>query len=374
MNNKRVLIVGAGFAGMAAAIELQKKGFQTDLIEVDPLGRTDGAGISLHGATLRVFQALDIYQAFLDEGGGSNGFDVLDAHDDHTLMTIPTPIAGDVAFGSAGIMRPALARMLQQRLADSQASIRLGVTFAHIDQDAGGVNVAFSDGRHERYDAVIGADGIHSAVRQLMFPRAPKPAYVGQGVWRAVVDWPAALERPGMWTNGVLKVGINRVSSTQGYVFVTESRATTGYIDPGQFKAHLADLLKQFASPVLGRIADELGVHSQILYRPLFNLLMPRPWCWGRVALIGDAVHSTTPHLAAGACAAMEDAIVLADELSKGTTIAESLSAFEARRWERCRMIVETSARLCEIEITRGDRQEHLQLMRTAMQALAEPI
>ena len=100
---------------------------------------------------------------------------------------------------------------------------------------------------------------------------------------------------------------------------------------------------------------------------------MPRPWSRGRVVLIGDTVHATTPHLAAGACLGIEDALVLAEELSRAD-VEHALQAFEERRWERCRMVVENSARLGEIETTSGDRDDHGRIMRESLMALAGPI
>lgn len=374
MNNKKILVVGGGFSGMAAALELDRAGNSVEIVELDPNWRTDGAGISLHGATLRVFQSLGIYDGFLQTGGGENGFDILNPADDSTIMTLPTPVVGDVAYGSAGIMRPALAELLRDKVRKAGIAVRLGQTFTCLDQDTAGVNVTFTDQTTCRYDLVVGADGIGSAVRQRVFPQAPQPAYMGQGAWRAVVEWPEAVKRPGMWSNGPLKAGINRVSATHGYVFMTERRDDQDFVDPSTFKDHMAGMLRTFPSPVLNRIADELGPDSHVLFRPLHNLLMPLPWSRNRVVLIGDAVHSTTPHLAAGACAALEDAVVLAQEVARNDDLQQALLAFQQRRWERCRMIVETSARLCEIEVTGGDRQEHTALMQNAMKALALPI
>ena len=102
--------------------------------------------------------------------------------------------------------------------------------------------------------------------------------------------------------------------------------------------------------------------------------MLPRPWSVGRMVLIGDAVHATTPHLASGACIGIEDAIVLAEEIDRAADIADALKAFEDRRWERCRMVVENSLRLAEIEITGGDQAEHADIMRKSMMALAAPI
>jgi 2-polyprenyl-6-methoxyphenol hydroxylase-like FAD-dependent oxidoreductase len=85
-------------------------------------------------------------------------------------------------------------------------------------------------------------------------------------------------------------------------------------------------------------------------------------------------VHATTPHLGSGACIGIEDAIVLAEELERATSVEAGLTAFENRRWERCRMVVENSLRLGEIEINDGDKQEHSAIMRDSLTALMAPI
>ena len=100
---------------------------------------------------------------------------------------------------------------------------------------------------------------------------------------------------------------------------------------------------------------------------------MPAPWYRGRAVLIGDAVHATTPHLGSGACIGIEDGIVLGEELGTAP-LGQALARFMERRWERCRMVVENSRRLGEIEITGGDKREHSQLMQASFAALAEPI
>ena len=111
-----------------------------------------------------------------------------------------------------------------------------------------------------------------------------------------------------------------------------------------------------------------------IVYRPLELLLLPRPWSKGRIALIGDAAHATTPHLASGACIGLEDAIVLAEELDKATSVPAALAAFEERRWDRCRMVVENSGRVAEIEIAGGNPAEAAKIMGDSLKALAAPI
>ena len=236
------------------------------------------------------------------------------------------------------------------------------------------MDVSFSDGTRGRYDLVVGADGLYSQVRQTLFPDAPVPRYSGQGVWRAVLPRPTEVKNTTMWVGPKVKTGVNPVSKTQMYLFVTEDRPVNERVAPETFVGALKDLLAPFPDTLMQRIRDQIDEGSHSIYRPLEGLLVPQPWYRGRVVLIGDTVHATTPHLASGACIGIEDGIVLADELARATTVDAALAAFQQRRWERCRMVVENSARLGEIEATGGDKAEHARIMRESMIALAQPI
>ena len=144
------------------------------------------------------------------------------------------------------------------------------------------------------------------------------------------------------------------------YVFITEPRPVGGeHLAPEELAPRMRALLDGFPDPVLQGVRAQLGAESQIVFRPIDSLLVPQPWFRGRVVLIGDTVHATTPHLAAGACIGIEDALVLADELERASDVEGALVAFQDRRWNRCRMVVENSARLGEIEISGGDKDEH---------------
>lgn len=168
-------------------------------------------------------------------------------------------------------------------------------------------------------------------------------------------------------------MGVNPVSADEMYLFVNEHRPINEFVDPSTFVTQLQDLLAPFPAPLVQWMREQLGEHSSIIYRPLEGMLMPRPWYQGRVLLIGDAVHATTPHLGSGACIGIEDGLVLAEELA-GAPLEQALARFMERRWERCRMVVENSMRLGEIEKCGGDKAEHARLMQTSFRALAEPI
>ena len=369
----KILIIGGGIAGMCAAIELRKRKHHVDLVELDPNWRGYGAGITLSGPTLRAFTEVGVIDDIMAEGWCADGADICTAAG-MKVGELPTPRVGrpDVP-GGGGILRPVLARILREHTLASGAAVRCGTTFTTIEQDGNGVQVGFTDGRNERYDLVVGADGLLSKVREAIFAEAPKPAYTGQGSWRAVVARPASITRATMFMGPDIKAGVNPISQDEMYMFVTEPRENPDFIDESQWHHTLRSILAPFEG-VIGDIRDGLNEKSRIVYRPFYALLLKQPWHRNRVVLIGDAVHATTPHLASGAGIGIEDAVVLAQELERGSDLDKALTAFGARRFERCRTVVENSVKLGDMERTGGSKEEHAGLMRSTMAALLAPI
>ena len=110
-------------------------------------------------------------------------------------------------------------------------------------------------------------------------------------------------------------------------------------------------------------------------HRSLAALLVPEPWHRGRVVLIGDAAHTTTPHIAYGVGMAIEDSVVLAEELTRAGSVEAALAAFTARRFERCRLVVETSLQLSRWEVDPPDDPGlHHRLTGRALAALSQPL
>lgn len=372
MNKQRVLIIGGGFSGMASAIQLAKSGHEVRLVEIDPQWRNYGAGISISGASLRTLDTIGILEDFKKVAWCADGCDVESASG-HRLMTLQTPrMAGSHVPGGAGVMRPALAKLMNDKTRACGVDVRLGCTVNTWDERADGILVRFSDGSNGTFDLVIGADGVFSASRDRLFPDAPRPQYTGQGVWRAVL--PRLVERVTMYMGVKAKAGVNPVSQDEMYLFVTESRPVNERIPEAQFVPILKELLQEFTAPVIVKVRESLGPQSGVVYRPLEGMLLPLPWHKGRVLLIGDAVHATTPHLASGAGIGLEDGIVIAEELDRASSVAEALQRYDQRRWERCRMVVQNSLRLGQIEIEGGSQQEHGELMRVSQETLARPI
>ncbi|MFW7349509.1 MAG: FAD-dependent oxidoreductase [Pigmentiphaga sp.] len=369
---RKALVVGGGIGGMCAAIELRKRGVEVDLVELDPAWQVYGAGITISGPTLRAFRAVGVLDRIMELGWCTDGCDIALANGT-VVGQLPTPrIAGADVPGGGGIMRPVLARILSEATRASGTAVRLGVSFTRIDNAADAVDVTFTDGSRGTYDLVIGADGIHSRVRQAVFPDAPKPHFTGQGSWRAVVPRPGHIVRPTMFMGERQKAGVNPVSRDEMYLFFLDKRDSDAYVEPQEWPGILRRELAEFGG-LVADIRDGITPQSRIVYRPLHAVLVPPPWHAGRVVLIGDAAHATTPHLASGAGIAVEDAVVLAQELERAE-IEPALRAFVARRWERARLVVENSIQLGRIEQEGGAKEEHAQLMRTSMGALLAEI
>jgi len=371
----KVLVIGGGFSGMAAAIQMRRAGIAVDLVEIDPNWQPMGAGITISGPTLRALQTLGVYEQVCEQGWVANGVEIcIPTGQKVADLPTPQPVGSNVAAGG-GIMRPVLANILAQATRAAGVGVRLGCTHESIEQTADAVTVRFTDGSSETYDLVVGADGVHSKLREHFFPEVKPPEYIGQGVWRAVMPRPDVIVRPRMWLGEHIKLGVNPVSKTHMYMFITEDRPTKEHIAPSTWPQVFAGLMRGFPDPLVAALIPEaLKPEATIDYRPLANLLVPAPWNRGRVLLIGDTVAATTPHLASGAGIGMESGIVLADELAAASDLQTVLDRFHARRFERCRLVIHNSERLCRIEIEGGDKQEHQQIMRESLMALAQPV
>lgn len=374
MNNvNRVLIIGGGIAGMCSAIELRKRGVEVDLVEIDADWRVYGAGITISAPTLRAFKAIGVVRDIVEQGWCADGADIYLADGTRVAELPKTRIAGPDIPSAGGIMRPVLARILSAATRASGTRVRLGVTFSSLRMFDSEVEVEFTDGSSGTYDLVIGADGFNSKVREVIFPDAPGARFTGQACWRAVVPRPPEIRRASMYIGRNVKAGLNPVSKDEMYLFFLDKRDSPDYIAPEQWPAILKEQLAEFTGPIAS-IRDSITPQSPIIYRPLFALMLAKPWHRGRVVLTGDAVHATTPHLASGAGIAVEDALVLPEEIERAQDVESGLLSFAERRFERCRLVVESSVRLGDIERSGGSPQEHERLMGEATQALLGPI
>src|SRR5262245_13853852 len=276
---------------------------------------------------------------------------------------------------TVAIGRPALHEVLIGAASELRVPIRLGTTVTALDDSVDAVDAVFSDGTSGRYDLVVGCDGIHSTVRRLAFETVPEATFAGLAVWRATMPRSSAVDSMQMFYGPRTKAGVNPHSREEMFLFLVQPIADDRRLSADEMRKTLHALAADFSGEVMDHVRAELGASRQIDYRPMNSFLLPPPWHRGCVVVIGDAAHTTTPHLATGAGIAIEDAVVLAELLGTDLPVAELLARFMARRFDRCRLVVETAVKLGDMEKDASIPIEaHFDLMRATFRQLAAPI
>ncbi len=370
---EKALIVGGGIGGMACAIALRRLGLPVDLIDIDPDWKVYGTGLTITGPTLRAFRDLGLLDAIGKAGYLSRGGRMFLFNGTFLGENVERPVEPGLP-SAGGIMRPKLHQIMSEDVRRSGANVRLGVTVDRIDNREDRASVTFSDGTASDYAVVIGADGIYSKVRSMISPNAATPSYTGQICWRVVAPRPPEMNFSEFYFGHAVTAGIVPCSETEMYSFILEPQPNPKRVPDHEQPAYVRALLADFGGR-MAELRDGISAKSSIVARPFESAIQPRPWNVGRVVLIGDAAHATTPHLASGAGMAVEDAIVLADEITRhGDDVPVALAAFTERRFERCRLIVESSVSIGERQLAHARADEIGMLMGKAMHALAQPI
>lgn len=350
MDIKSTLIVGAGIGGLTAAIALRRQGIPVDLIERDPNWTAYGVGIIQQMNVVRAMGQLDLLDAYLSKAHGFDRTTIFAGPAGVQQAQFDTPrLAGKQYPSNAGIRRVDLQQVLAQRAEDLGATVRLGLTVDTLTDDGDGVDVTFSDGTQGHYDVVIGADGVFSKTRQMILPDAPEPRYTGQWVWRYNLPKPADQDGIHVFA-GPCNAGLVPISDDLMYMFLlSEEPDGTKLPVEGLAKA-MRDRAKM-PPPQIAALLDQITDDAGVVARPLEVVFVDGDWHKGRVVLIGDAIHAATPHLAQGAGMAIEDCLVLVEELSKAATPDEAFTAYRTRRLPRVRFIAENSIRIGDMQM-----------------------
>jgi 2-polyprenyl-6-methoxyphenol hydroxylase-like FAD-dependent oxidoreductase len=339
-----VLVVGAGLSGMVLATALRKAGIGVDLIELHPAWDVLGVGISVQGPALRALKSIGLLERCIAAGFGYS--QVVNCDQDGVVQgVVELPRLNGAQYPSCvGMMRPLLHEVV-----------------------AGAMSEAGDD-------LIVGADGANSRVRELLFGAASKPQYTGQAVWRAMVPKPSEVKARHAYYGPRHKAGFNPVSRDEMYIYLVQNVQGNPRLEQERWPAVMRELLADFGGHI-GEVRSRITDPRRIVYRPVTSLLLPAPWYRGRVVVIGDAAHTAPPQLASGATIAIEDAIVLAELLAGNASVDDVLRRFMARRYERCRIVVENSWQLGEWEKT-PDAQgaDPTALIQASMKALAAPI
>jgi salicylate hydroxylase len=343
-----VLIAGAGIGGLTAALALLKRGIDVDVYEQAAELKEVGAGVQLSANGTRVLHLLGVAEALRALSCEAAGKEVRlwSTGETWKLFDLGAESIARYGFPYFTVYRPDLLTVLSEAVRrEKQDAIHLGMKVTGFAQ---GSRLKLQFDNHEAEgDALIGADGVHSRIRQTLFGQ-DKPAFTGNIAWRGIAPMeklPPRMARlvgtnwigPGghivhyPLRRGTLMnfVGIRERSDWQTESWSTRGSTEEVLADFRGWNEDIQSLIRNLATP----------------YKWALMVREPMPhWSVGRVTLLGDACHSMLPMLAQGAVMAIEDGYILARCLGEGSDVPPALSRYEKARRERTRKVVEGSA------------------------------
>ncbi|WP_293323490.1 NAD(P)/FAD-dependent oxidoreductase [Parvibaculum sp.] len=329
----RILIVGAGIAGVTLAALLKQRGEAPVLIEKNPAGTPGGYMLGLLPLGGRVLHGLGLHDAYLAESRPMNAYEFNGMSGKRLRHYSLTPIME--RYGAyQGIERGALLDLLHGSLGD--LPVHYGTTIRDLAQDEGGVDVTFDDGSHHRFDLVVAADGIHSTTRDFILSADEYTPYrTGWGGWVMWTDAPSAmggtyreLWGPG-WGMGLYPVKDRTGIFLAGRIDALKEKSARSLVD--KLKTQLGKRKGPFADAL-----ESLEPEDEPFFWDLDDGRAKR-WSKGRVVLLGDAAAAFLPTAGAGASVAMDSAAALADELSRtdAAGMTRALTLYEKRQRSR---------------------------------------
>jgi salicylate hydroxylase len=347
----RVVIVGAGIGGLTAALALLKKGFHVEILEQAPEVHEIGAGVQISPNGTRVLFALGVGDELRRDAFEPTGKELRLWNTGATwkLYDVGARAVEQYGYPYLTMHRADLhGRLLEAVRREKNSVVHLGAMCVGFSQDENGVVVQLRNGSSLAGDILIGADGLHSRVRQQLFGRY-EATFTGGVCWRGLIPASRLPDRLNRGT-GSIWIGPN------GHVIVYSVRR-------GELVNFVGHVNRQGwqveswteAGTMSECLADFDGWHPDILemiraidtpFKWALFLREPLPqWTSGRVSLLGDACHPTLPYLAQGANMAIEDGLVLARclEAYEGD-VNQALLRYENARRDRTARIVRQSA------------------------------
>jgi 2-polyprenyl-6-methoxyphenol hydroxylase-like FAD-dependent oxidoreductase len=336
----RVLVVGAGIGGLTTALALRAAGIETAVYERAASMRDleAGHGLSLwpNGTrALRTVGALEAVEAV------AAPIEVMQFRDKQGKPIVDHPAGGisrELGAPTLGLRRSELHRALFDVAGES--SVEFGADCVAVVQDADGVTARFADGREERADVLVAADGARSSIRAALIGDAPTPTGNAEmhGTVQTPDDVPPGVYRQ-IWAPGA-KFGFYPVRGATCW-YCTVKAADQRFLDQDGRHDAIRARLRDYPGPTSSLVAAES--EHPITRAVITTHDLSKPWAHGRVALLGDAAHAMAPHLGQGASQAIEDGLALADCLRTQPDVVDALRLYERHRKGHVRGIARQS-------------------------------
>jgi 2-polyprenyl-6-methoxyphenol hydroxylase-like FAD-dependent oxidoreductase len=352
MRQRRILVVGGGITGLTLARALSTDGHSVTVVEQAPRWAPVGAGITLAGNALAILDRLGVGPAIRAAGRRIGIGDVTDAAG-RPLLAADLADRHDLpALGDFWALHRGDLHAILLGAADA-AEIVTGCSVATITERGEQIETTLSDGARWEGDLLIGADGIRSAVRAMIFPEAAAPCYAGYTCWRLVVPDRIGLAQSfEMWGRGA-RMGLVPLQGERIYAFLVANAPPGGRDRSGALPDELLrPLFGQFGAAGAALLAALQP--DDLLLRHDIDELPRHVWRRGRVALAGDAAHAMTPNLGQGAAQGIEDAYALRLALRGTRDDHAALAAYERLRARRVRTLAERSRRIGRVAQWQG--------------------
>ena len=344
----KVLVVGGGIGGQSVAIALALMGIEVEIAEIKEAFDVYGVGIIQQGNALKALDKIGIADESMRRGSPYGQVKMF------TAGGHPVGVAGPPPMGKYpshnGVSRKILHEVMYEEAKRLGILYRMGITVADLENGVDEVHVTFTDGSKESYDIVVASDGIYSKIRDMIFGEM-KPRYMGLSVWRYAFPRHPDLDTGYIYYGRRSKIGFIPMSDEDMYMFLVSAEGEDPTLEKEVLAPMMQDYLSEFPIKIAQDAKAQITDNDLVNYRPLEALRLPAPWYKNRVVIIGDAVHATVPQLGSGAALAIEDAVVLAEELQKAMEVSDAFEAFMKRRYERCLMVVDASETLAEWEL-----------------------
>jgi 2-polyprenyl-6-methoxyphenol hydroxylase-like FAD-dependent oxidoreductase len=338
-----VLIQGAGIGGLTLAIALQQRGYRVKVVERSKRLAEVGAGIWMAANPMQVFARLGFAQKVAESGWIVKLLRLQDWRSGDIQTTDMSQIARKFGFETVALHRGVLQRLLFEQL---QADpIHFGCEVDAIHQTGEQVTANLSDGSCCTATVVVGADGFSSQIRRLAGLTGVK-RYSGSSSYRAIARGaqvlPAGAEQEAyeIWAKGC-RMGFSKINADDYYWYMTFDAPPGESSSVDEMRAHAETLFRTFF-PQWIRLLQHTRAQD-ILRTDISDLKPLRQWSSGRIGLIGDAAHATTPNLGQGGAMAVEDAVTLADAFDKYGLNETAWKHFEQLRRKKVDWTVSTS-------------------------------